>query len=419
MAIHPIIAALRKHKTGTVLIVLQIALTLAIVCNALFVVHERIQKIHRVTGIDEPDILLVSTSHAGLSADTDSGKARLDADIQSDLQALRKLPDVADAYESEMLPLSNDSWMLGLKKTLDSHDVKRAAIIFSDEHAIPTLGINLIAGRNFNAAEISPHTLLGVVEPAVIIITKHLAGELFPGGDALGKQVYLIGGATKPSTIIGVVERMETAASQATSDDFSWNGIFLPFRMAESQRYYVVRARPGRLQAAAQSVPAALYAQDPQRVIPDGAGADAGVRTFAQIREQAYKSDIALAQLMIAISVILLAVTAAGIVGLSSFWVGQRRKQIGVRRALGATRRNILHYFLTENALITSCGVVLGAALAIGFNLWMVTQFEMHRLPASYVMYGVFVLLVLGQSAVLGPALNASSVPPVEATRSG
>jgi putative ABC transport system permease protein len=418
MAIHPIIAALRKHKTGTVLIILQIALTLAIVCNALFVVGERLETIHRVTGIDEPDILFVSTSHAGFNADTDSGKAQLDAYIQSDLQALRKLPDVADAYESDTLSLSNANWTLGLKKTLDTRGGTPGNIVFSDEHTIPTLGVKLIAGRNFSADDITPHALLGVAEPAVVIITKHMADALFPAGDALGKQVYMVGGATKPSTIIGIVDRLETAASQTNSDNMAWNCILLPFRMVEAQQNYVIRAKPGRLEAAVKSVPAALYAQDPQRVIPDGIGSDAGVQTFAQIRQLAYRSDIALAQLMIVLSVTLLAVTAAGIIGLSSFWVGQRRKQIGVRRALGATQRSILHYFLTENALITSCGVVLGAALAIGFNMWMVTQFEMHRIPAFYVVCGVLALLALGQAAVLGPALNASKVSPIEATRS-
>jgi putative ABC transport system permease protein len=62
--------------------------------------------------------------------------------------------------------------------------------------------------------------------------------------------------------------------------------------------------------------------------------------------------------------------------------------------------------------------VVIGALLAIGINLWMVTQFEMARLSMTYVAAGVVALLLLGQGAVLAPALRASRVPPVEATRS-
>jgi putative ABC transport system permease protein len=118
------------------------------------------------------------------------------------------------------------------------------------------------------------------------------------------------------------------------------------------------------------------------------------------------------------ISVVLLAITAAGIVGLTSFWVGQRRKQIGVRRALGARRRDILAYFLTENFLISASGAVLGIVLGFAFNLWTVTHFAMDRMSLVYVGLGVLMLLLLGQAATLAPALRASRVSPVEATRS-
>jgi putative ABC transport system permease protein len=103
---------------------------------------------------------------------------------------------------------------------------------------------------------------------------------------------------------------------------------------------------------------------------------------------------------------------------LSSFWVGQRRKQIGVRRALGARKSDILSYFMTENFLIALAGVVVGVVLALGMNQWMLTKFEMERLSFTYVLAGVVVLLGLGQAAVFAPALRASRVSPVEATRS-
>jgi putative ABC transport system permease protein len=118
------------------------------------------------------------------------------------------------------------------------------------------------------------------------------------------------------------------------------------------------------------------------------------------------------------ICVVLLIITGAGIVGLTSFWVGQRRKQIGVRRALGATRGDILSYFLTENFLISLLGLLIGVVLAVCLSEWLVMRFEMERLSMSYVLVSAFVLLLLGQAATLNPALKASRVPPVEATRS-
>ncbi len=139
--------------------------------------------------------------------------------------------------------------------------------------------------------------------------------------------------------------------------------------------------------------------------------------SFAQVRMKAYERDYGMAILMGIVSAVLLAITAAGIVGLTSFWVGQRRRQIGIRRALGATRTDILSYFLTENMMIGVCGVVVGTLLAIGINLWMVTRFAMGHLSITYVLTAAIILLLLGQGAVLAPALRASRVPPVEATR--
>ena len=122
--------------------------------------------------------------------------------------------------------------------------------------------------------------------------------------------------------------------------------------------------------------------------------------------------------LLVAVIVGLLVVTALGIVGLASFWVQQRTKQIGVRRALGATRGQILRYFQTENFLLATVGIALGMALAYGINLMLMERYELARLPAMYLPVGAITLWLLGQIAVFGPARRAAAVPPAVATRS-
>jgi putative ABC transport system permease protein len=122
--------------------------------------------------------------------------------------------------------------------------------------------------------------------------------------------------------------------------------------------------------------------------------------------------------LLVGVIVALLLVTGLGIVGLGSFWVAQRRRQIGVRRALGATRANILHYFQTENFLLATIGIVFGMILAYGINLFLMQRYELPRLPWMYLPVGAVALWLIGQLAVLGPALRAAAVPPVVATRS-
>ncbi len=116
--------------------------------------------------------------------------------------------------------------------------------------------------------------------------------------------------------------------------------------------------------------------------------------------------------------VALLLITALGIVGMASFWVAQRTKQIGTRRALGATRGDILRYFMTENFVITTLGLAAGALLTYAFNYWLITHYQAQRLPLAYLGGGVLALWLLGQIAVFGPATRASRVPPAVATRS-
>lgn len=98
--------------------------------------------------------------------------------------------------------------------------------------------------------------------------------------------------------------------------------------------------------------------------------------------------------------------------------MAQRRRQSGIRRAIGATRRDILRYFQIENFLIVSVGVGLGLLFAVALNAQLMQHFEFNRLPWFYLPIGALALWSLGQLAVLGPALRAANVPPVVATRS-
>jgi hypothetical protein len=100
---------------------------------------------------------------------------------------------------------------------------------------------------------------------------------------------------------------------------------------------------------------------------------------------------------MVSVCVALLIVTALGIVGLASFWVQQRTRQIGVRRALGATKGQILRYFQTENFLLATLGIVVGMILAFGINQLMMERYELPRLPLLYLPIGAVVLWMLGQ----------------------
>jgi putative ABC transport system permease protein len=136
-----------------------------------------------------------------------------------------------------------------------------------------------------------------------------------------------------------------------------------------------------------------------------------------ETRTRSYLEDAAMIRLLVFIVSLLTAITGLGIVGLASFNVARRTKQIGTRRALGASRPAILRYFLLENFLVSGVGIVTGAALAVGLNIWMVQVFDLTPLAWYIIPLAMVALGLVGQAAVFGPARRASLVSPAVATR--
>jgi len=176
---------------------------------------------------------------------------------------------------------------------------------------------------------------------------------------------------------------------------------------------YLLRADPAQLPQVLRDARAAMATIAPDAVLDSKAS-----QIIGSLRENYFRQDRVMAGILVGVIAALLLVTALGIVGLASFWVQQRRRQIGIRRALGATRGDILRYFQTENFLIVTGGIALGMLLAFGLNLLLMQHYELPRLPLYYLPVSALVLWGLGQFAVLGPALRAAAVPPVVATRS-
>jgi putative ABC transport system permease protein len=123
-------------------------------------------------------------------------------------------------------------------------------------------------------------------------------------------------------------------------------------------------------------------------------------------------------KLLVFIVSLLTAITALGIVGLASFSVARRTRQIGTRRALGASRPAIVRYFMLENFMVSSVGILAGGILAVAMNIWMVQTFDLTPIAWYIIPLAMVVLWLVGQGAVYGPARRASLVPPAVATRS-
>jgi putative ABC transport system permease protein len=142
------------------------------------------------------------------------------------------------------------------------------------------------------------------------------------------------------------------------------------------------------------------------------------VRSLEDIAARSYRRDFAMVTILSFVISLLIGLTALVIVGLSSFHVTQRTKQIGTRRALGARRIDIIYQFMLENWLITTAGAAFGVILTVGVAYWLEVSFSLPRLDWRYLPVGIVVLWILSSLAAMEPARRAASVPPAVATRS-
>lgn len=308
------------------------------------------------------------------------------------------------------VPLQGGGWSQGVRREAgEDKESTGAAVYFADEHGIDTFGLNLIQGRNFTPEDILwfDSEAEGPSWADKTIVTQAMAEALFPesSNDAVGKIVYV--NDDFPVTIIGVVERMQAAWK-------GWSGVeratLVPMKRLESGVRYVIRAKPGYRDELMPQIEKMLAERNTSRIIQN-------MKTMSETRQRSYLEDSAMIKLLVFIVAVLTSITGLGIVGLASFSVARRSKQIGIRRALGATRPAILRYFMLENFLISTVGVVTGGILAVALNIWMVQTFDLTPIAWYVIPSAMLVLWVVGQLAVFGPAQRAARVSPATATR--
>ncbi len=401
----PILSTLRRHRTAAALIVLEIAVTCAIVCNAVFLIRNRLERMNRSSGIAEDEIVRVHLSGIGKSADPASL-------TKQDLLALREIPGVKSVTSTNMVPFGGSSWNTSVGTTDDeSGRPINAGMYMGTEDFLETLGVKLVAGRDFTPEEYVDMEDIQrqKVKLGSVIVTRGIAEKLYPGQSAVGKPLYAIG--KEPQTIVGVIDEI-ARPNEVNGESQAPYSFLMPIHMTfKYGKNYLIRVDPARKAEVLKAVDAALDRVDPNRILLER-------QTFAELRRDHFKEDRAMAYLLVGVSLALLVITALGVVGLASFWVQQRTRQIGIRRALGATKGDILRYFQAENFILATLGIIVGMTLAYGINVWLMQKYQVPRLPWQFLPIGASLLWLLGQIAVLGPALRASLIPPAIATRS-
>ncbi|GLQ89490.1 ABC transporter permease [Dyella flagellata] len=402
MSLPPLIASLTRHKLTALLLALQVGLTCAIVCNVAFMIVDRVQQLRQPSGVAESELVMIE------STDLDQDAKPL-VRHQADLAALRTIVGVQSAVAVDALPFNHHDWSNGIAVVPDGPARNTATVFNGTTGELTTLGLHLLEGRDFLPDEYVPmgsaHDWNGIDQVPVTIVTRALAEKLFPGQDPLGKDIYP---GDKPVRIVGVVEHLlRPQGHEGADNDYA---TVLPLLPDANDVTYVLRTAPQDRDRVLKQATVLLDHLHANRILRHA-------QSFEQLRADYFHRNHTMIGLLVAAAAGLLVVTALGIAGLASFWVQQRRRSIGIRRAVGATRRNILHYFQLENFLIVATGIALGSVLAYGLNMLLMWHYEQTRLPLPYLAIGAMALWLLGQLAVLGPALRAASVPPVVATR--
>jgi putative ABC transport system permease protein len=408
MEFAPILSALKRNKSSAILLIAQITLMVAFISNLVSMISARFELVDRPTGMDESSMFAIGFRLT-------NGVETIPM-LRADLATVRGTSGVVDAVNANGYPLRGGGWQDGV-----SHDpghtnlqdqIALTAVYAMGQQAVTTLRLKLVEGRDFAPEDVIEGQDRAAPLPGVAIISRALKNQLFPNGNALGQQIYLTTDSKQPIVVIGVVERLQSpTAAETTDEKQSQNSMILPTVAGGEGGLFLVRARVGTVETTMHAVQNALLASNPNRIF-------GRLRPYSEVRKAAYAKDLSMALAFSILLSVLVLITALAIAGLTSFWVVRRKIQIGIRRALGASRGAITRYFLLENAILCIAGAAMGAVAAQLVSLWLWSHLGIVRIQLPELLICGLVVVTIGQLAAMVPALQAARVPPSQALRS-
>jgi putative ABC transport system permease protein len=400
MHIGPILRAMGHNRTRFLLIVIEIAITLTIVTNCLNMILDERKAMLKPSGFDDDNLLYVTAEPFGSEW---KDQSFVDNAVHADLRALHTLPGVKSAAATYFLPWQGGG-SSGAFQTEGVAGKFQAQFYPTTNELFDALGVHLIAGRNFIPTDTptDPNT-----PTKVTIINSVLAKKLWGNANPIGKVIRAGSDPSRARTVIGVFDNFY--------NPYAWNigeyVLFTPGRAySTTGSNYLVRVEPGAMKAVIAALEPGLVKVNPNRTFK--------TLTVGSVKEGYFRTNRIAIGGMTALIVALIVVTALGIVGVTAMSVAERTKQIGTRRALGATRGDILRHFLAENWITTTAGLLLGVAGAYGLNLFLLSRVSDVKLPWQLVVAGMLLLWINGLLSTIPPALRATMVPPSIATRS-
>ncbi len=314
-----------------------------------------------------------------------------------DLEAAKSIPNVVEVAGSRELPM-----------TVVAGGVERPVNLVGVTEGYQVIRrLVVLRGRYLDAADME-------MRSKVCLITTQLSDRIFGQDNPVGKSIRM---GELTFTVIGVFrERVETFGLSDISED----SVILPFTL---MKYYtgmeVVRLL-GVQAARAEDVPFVERQLSQLLRARHPAGADYKVQTLTAILNAAKNISLALTIVLIIIAFIALVISGIGIMNIMLVTVKERTREIGIRKAIGAARREIMYQFLIESFVISGGGAVIG--ILIGIAIPVGAQFFLPgnlRVPVSSLSVVIAFVVSCSTGLFFGylPANQAASLQPVESLR--
>ena len=391
----------RGRATRKALVVAEVALTTVLLVGAGLLLRSAERLFTQPLGLEPSGVVVMQVFATGLERGDEPTHRFFDAA----LDAIRGTPGVASAAMTSQLPLGGEDDVYGF--VTDDPNAVEGAVGAATRYAVApdyfeTMGVTLLRGRSLEPGDVDG-------APRVAVVSRALAGRLFPQGDALGRRVRIGDSAREPYTVVGVAEDVKhvslaeepAAAVYVTTHQWHW---------ADPVRWIVVRAEA----EARDLLPAlhrAVWSIDPNQAIVRAQSMEAVVA-----RSEARRRWVLLVLSGFALSA--LAVSCVGLFGVLSGVVTERTRELGVRSALGASRERMVAMVVGQGLTLSGVGVALGVVAATlatrSLNAMLFGVSHLDVLTYAF----VIVLLAAGSTAAsLLPAMRAGRADPVEALR--
>lgn len=399
------IKSLQKHTVVAALLIVQIAIAMAVLCNLCTVVLDASQRSRTPSGLSESHIAVVQ--NIGIIGLEDAATSSA-----TGLRAMRAVPGTtASAIGPAPFAVEREDVHLEPSRALSA---ARPYIYFGSEGLSATLGVSVVEGVGLDVLRAS------AVEDALqsggslhipAVVTRSLSKRLFPAGNHLGKVIHTTAWGSYPVAfrIVGVVADFRSASTHSPSDS---DAVIAEVKIDRESigGLYVARREIPFDRLAKKQLSTALSTSMPGFV-------QEPVRTVEELRVRHFRKDVARSQLLLLVAAIVTVSSALGVFGLTHFWVSRRRRSTAIRRALGASRRDVVVLFATESSLISSIGVLAGMGLAIFLNLLLARQVELVPVSAFAMVMGAGMTFFGCLMAATAPAFSAAKVEPALAFR--